>query len=152
MAVRVGEFVYPRWLHPHPADYRDRRTVDSDHRGSSANLGAFLRPDFNRSSVPYCLPDLIHFGVGYGNATVGPVVETVSAADPAISVGKTMDHDLAARRNCGLTRTLDVLRAGVRDVNGFVKPASRVAAVQHIDAFGCLVITFTPFWTDRIAA
>ena len=66
--------------------------------------------DFDWSAVRNGLPELIHFGIGDGDATVGPVDPAMEAAKPRKTVGEAVNHDFASR--------FDAIAVSVRDVLG----------------------------------
>src|SRR6201994_3354246 len=55
-----------------------------------------LRANFYGGAVRDGIPDLIHFGVGDGNAAFGPVDEALGGAEPAEAVADAVDHDVSA--------------------------------------------------------
>ncbi len=91
------------------------------------------------------LPDLIPLGVGQRDAAVRPVDEAVKAAKPCQSVLDPVNHNAASGRKSLQRGALTMLRVATRDVQGEMKPASRVSAVQDVNSFARLVISCTHF-------
>ena len=86
------------------------------------------------------------------NTTVGPVADPVDASQPAESIQQAVDHDVSARVNAQFLRSHAVLRVGTRDVERAIKTAVLITAVENVVSFGRLVIPWSRFGTDRIAA
>ena len=108
--------------------------------------------DFNRCTIGHGAPDLINFLVRYRNAAVSPILQPVTAADPAITVGKPVQVNVAARRDPEFFRASTVLRIWIRDVNRPVELTVSVPAIQNVDAFRRSVITLADFWACWFSA
>jgi hypothetical protein len=63
-----------------------------------------------------------------------------------------VNHNVASRRKSLQRGALTILRVGIGEVQGEMKPAFRVSAIHDVNSFGRLVISCTHFWADRIPA
>src|SRR5512146_1182497 len=87
------------------------------------------RFNLNGSAVGDQGPDLVHFGVGHGDAAVGPVGGVIDAGLEAV------DHDVAAGVEAGGAGAVRIGGARVGNVKREVVLALGVAAVDHVTAF-----------------
>ena len=63
-----------------------------------------------------------------------------------------MNEYIASRRHTSRLCGGSVLRIRIRNMNGLIKLAVRVAPIQHIGTFRSLMISLLPLGPDRIAA
>lgn len=52
-----------------------------------------LRQDLDRRTVGNQGPDLVHLGIGDGDAAIGPVIKTMHGAEIRHAIGQSVDHD-----------------------------------------------------------
>ena len=83
-----------------------------DGRAKNCESGA----NFDRGAGRDEVPDFVDFRVGNGDAAEGPVIEAVRGTEPALPVGKTVDHDGSAGRDAEFCGTLVVFGIGIRNV------------------------------------
>ena len=115
--------------------------------GHPAALGA----NFDGSAVGDGTPDLIHFGVGDGDAAFRPVDEAVGWAEPAKAVADAVNHDVAARVNASGTRSCELRWCGIADAEGTIEGAVFVAADDPVRSVGDSAISGVIFGTEPTA-
>lgn len=62
------------------------------------------RSHLNRRSVGHQLPDFIDLFIRYCDAAIGPISQTVRAANCSVTVREPVQKDISARRNVKLRR------------------------------------------------
>src|SRR5437762_4889726 len=122
--------------------------------GSSGNFGNLRpcvrsRPNFDRGSNRYHTPDLLDFRIGYGNAAIGPICLPVQGSEKCEAGRQPMNHDVAARTHSQLSRSLSILRLGIRDVQRKMKLAVRAFGVDQVIAFRSFMVSLFLFCADR---
>jgi hypothetical protein len=110
------------------------------------------RLDLNRGSVGHCLPDLVYFIIRHSDAAIRPVLQPMSGADDAETVGESMDKKVPSRGHTILAGKGAILLARIRNVDRLIELAVSIAEIQNVDAFGRLVITLPGIGTNGIAA
>jgi len=111
----------------------------------------FLRLNVDGSSVGHEFPDFVNLRIGYRNASVCPVLGSMSGAQPSEAVGEAVDHNVATDRSSALGRSLFVLLIGIGNVSRLVEAALCVAAVEDVVTLGSLVISLLLFGANRRA-
>src|SRR5882672_385317 len=114
--------------------------------------GSGLRFDLNRRSVRHQLPDLIYLSICDRDASVGPVRCPVRCSQRPHAVWEPVNHDVATGRMSFFLSPTAVMLVGIRNVDGLVKPAVRIAPVEDVMAFGSLVIPLLFLCADRSAS
>ena len=107
----------------------------------SYQLPQHLGSNLDSCSVGHGLPYLVHFLVRDGDATVGPIPEAMSRSEGSIAIRQAMDINLTAGRHPAPPRRSEISHAGIGNMDRFVKLAVRIARVQNVGTFWCLVIS-----------
>ena len=108
--------------------------------------------DFYGNTVGNESPDFINFVVCNSDASVGPISQAMLFANPAVAVGKAVKIDIPARGNAEFSGAGAILGIGIRNVDGTVELAVRIAPVEPIDAFRSLVVALPDLGTDGIGS
>src|SRR5215510_6401840 len=104
---------------------------------------AFLsRSDLDGSADVDDRPDFLNFGVGHGDAAVGPVARKLPAAEPAQSIGQAVDHDVAAGRNAALACGFAIIGVRIGHAHREMEPAAVVLEVDDVAAFRRAAVAF----------
>ncbi len=85
--------------------------------------------DVDHRAVAHNSPDFINLFVGDRDTAIRPVSQAVILADPAISVGQSMNEDIASRRRAELVGVRAIFRIGIGNVDGFVELAVAIPAI-----------------------
>ncbi len=110
-----------------------------------------LRPDLDWSSVGHSVPDLVKFCIRHGDAAVRPILQPMSSANGAKTVGQSVNTDVASRRHPILAGKSAIMLARIRNVDRLVELALSIAEIQNVHAFGRLVISLSGFGSHGIA-
>ena len=114
--------------------------------GLSIHKGVYsqrcLRLDFYAGSGGDEAEEFFDFGVGEGDAAVGPVVLVLETAEVFVFLFDAVDHDVSAWWPAEGFRVGFVGGVGVGDVKRKVETALLVLAVDEVGAFGGFMVAF----------
>src|SRR5688572_10653129 len=115
------------------------------------NYASPLWPDLYRCSIRNGPIDFFDLEVGHGDATGCPVALSMKPADPAISIAKTVNHDVASGRTVMGRGSVDVALLRIRDVQGEMVIAVRFMEIDRVNPFRSPLIAFEFLRADWVA-
>lgn len=98
------------------------------------------RFDLDRGADGNQGPDFVDLFVGYGDAAVGPIVQAMRGADPAVLGAEAVDFDVATGADAELASVFPVLCIGLGEMKGAVEDTRGIFAVDDVESFGSFVI------------
>ncbi len=110
------------------------------------------RPNLNPRPIGHRPPNFFDLSVSHRDATGRPIAAAMQRPHPTAAIGQSMNHDITPRRDPILRGTGDIVRIGIRDMQGAMKITILLMPVDQIDSLRRPLIALLLLRSNRGAA